>query len=1004
MAKTIKGGRILLELDDGRTIELFAKKTKKAKGAVDDLAKSEATLNRNFKGASQQSSNTTKNFSKMAQGITGGLVPAYATLAANIFAIGAAFRFLQSAADFRILMQGQAEFATRTGESLSLLTSRLREATGGQLAFAEAAQAVAIGRAAGLSGDQLNRLGKVAKNASLALGRDLTDSFNRLVRGAVKAEPELLDELGIILRLETATKKYADEIGKTANSLNIFEKTQAVVNEVLTQGEEKFGEFNTQLNAFNKLAVAFDDLLNKIKGALSGVAEFIATALSKNVIALTGAFALLGSGILSAVTPEIPKIDMAKAGQAAQADVGKFYTGKRLGKFQQGTFTGADIAAVERSFKAKSSTVLNFERMTRAEAQKTMLILKAQRAQMEADNSRVHKKMYLSFKANLALMQAEYGKFMGFMKLMGRGLTKFIGFLGWAGLIVSLIGVLAQLTGVFDTNNKAAEAAAQAQKKTANAFEETANEVRRLNAELILGDTVMTNLIKRAKQVGNLNFTGAGSQFGEMGQRRRFEVFGYGVLGQEKNRLSENQKKIAQGTLDQLLGTADNLQGEAKNRVLKLAKPIQDILAKDVITDADFKTLKDQLTLIEKEGLDALGLKDLGLLNNLDVLLKNTGESYTKALRDLRPSSTALTNMTNAVRDQKDILEGMIKVTGNPDFKNLFSGEENSLFAGRDKDTIAAMIGSENLANIMAPITDETTGKIREGVTLAEKTAVTTQIRTKLAERQLDLEKDEIRLMNGKLNIETNLLNATRGQGKLTTAQLKKEANVLKIKEEIFAIENKQKQREISGTAADSVVIENENKRIENLNAKLKTAEREANLLQQVGDTFRNSFEVGMASAFQNIIEGTKTMKEAFGEMARAILSSLAQILAQQAAIQVMQLIPGLPGIGGRYGGIMSPTGRSFRAGGEVSGPESGYPVTLHGTEAVVPLGNDRHIPVKFENGGSSAGPVTVNVNMTSGETETTGEDQFAFGKAIASAVQQEIAKQQRPGGTLSPY
>ena len=47
----------------------------------------------------------------MAQGITGGLVPAYATLAANIFAIGAAFRFLQSAADFRILSQGQAEYA-----------------------------------------------------------------------------------------------------------------------------------------------------------------------------------------------------------------------------------------------------------------------------------------------------------------------------------------------------------------------------------------------------------------------------------------------------------------------------------------------------------------------------------------------------------------------------------------------------------------------------------------------------------------------------------------------------------------------------------------------------------------------------------------------------------------------------------------------------------------------------------------------------------------------------
>src|SRR5210317_1986296 len=172
MAKTIKGGKILLQLDDGNTIELFAQKTKKAGKAVDNLSKSEATLNRNFKGASQQSSNTTKNFSKMAQGITGGLVPAYATLAANIFAIGAAFRFLQNAADLRILQQGQLEYAQRTGQSLSILTRQLQAATGGQLAFADAAQSVAIGTAAGLSIKQINQLGVVAKNASLMLGRD----------------------------------------------------------------------------------------------------------------------------------------------------------------------------------------------------------------------------------------------------------------------------------------------------------------------------------------------------------------------------------------------------------------------------------------------------------------------------------------------------------------------------------------------------------------------------------------------------------------------------------------------------------------------------------------------------------------------------------------------------------------------------------------------------------------------------------------------------------------
>ena len=104
--KKINIADLIFKISDDGTLKVFEGETKKAGKAVDKLSRSEQTLNRNFKGASQQSSNTTKNFSKMAQGITGGLVPAYATLAANIFAITAAFRFLQDAANFRILIEG----------------------------------------------------------------------------------------------------------------------------------------------------------------------------------------------------------------------------------------------------------------------------------------------------------------------------------------------------------------------------------------------------------------------------------------------------------------------------------------------------------------------------------------------------------------------------------------------------------------------------------------------------------------------------------------------------------------------------------------------------------------------------------------------------------------------------------------------------------------------------------------------------------------------------------
>ena len=132
-----------------------------------------------------------------------------------MFAVTAAFRFLQDAADTRNLIAGQEAFGAMIGTNYAGITRALQEATDGQLKFKDAAQATAIGTAAGLTEKQLVGLSTAAKNDSFALGRDLTDSFNRLIRGVTKAEPELLDELGIILRLEPATKAYADSIGKS---------------------------------------------------------------------------------------------------------------------------------------------------------------------------------------------------------------------------------------------------------------------------------------------------------------------------------------------------------------------------------------------------------------------------------------------------------------------------------------------------------------------------------------------------------------------------------------------------------------------------------------------------------------------------------------------------------------------------------------------------------------------------------------------------------------------
>ena len=277
-----------------------ASKLRAALDGVDEasnrVGKSARETDRNIKGTANASSNAAKNFSKMQQGM-GGLVGAYASLAASLFAVSAAFNFLKSAGELKSLRAGQIAYASATGAALRTLTNDIINATNAQITFRDAAQAAAIGTAAGLTADQLTRLGKAAADVSQILGRDVTDSFNRLVRGVTKAEPELLDELGIILRLEDASQKYADALGLNANELNTFQRQQAVTNFVLDAATTKYSDIldivGRSPNQYAQLGKAFDDIVMSVKDVVDMVAGPLAKDLQD-----TPALAIASLGVL----------------------------------------------------------------------------------------------------------------------------------------------------------------------------------------------------------------------------------------------------------------------------------------------------------------------------------------------------------------------------------------------------------------------------------------------------------------------------------------------------------------------------------------------------------------------------------------------------------------------------------------------------------------------------------------------------------------------------------
>ena len=288
-----------------------AKQTDKFTEATEKTTKSRNRFKKGEKGVGQAGLSSAKSFSKMNQTMvgSGGLVGAYATLAANVFALTAAFGILQRASAANQLAEGLAYTGAVAGRNLPYIADRLKDITGEAVSTAEAMSAVAIATSSGFSSGQIAKLGEVAKGASLALGRDMTDALSRLIRGSAKLEPELLDELGIMVRLDEAAQTYATQLNTTVANLTQYQKRQAFANAVIKEGQEAFAGIGSTIdpNAYDQLGAALQDLLKDASQLINVGLEPIAKFLSGSRTGMVAGVALFASTIRGALLPSLSK-------------------------------------------------------------------------------------------------------------------------------------------------------------------------------------------------------------------------------------------------------------------------------------------------------------------------------------------------------------------------------------------------------------------------------------------------------------------------------------------------------------------------------------------------------------------------------------------------------------------------------------------------------------------------------------------------------------------------
>jgi len=186
---------------------------------------------------------------------------------------------------------------------------------------------------------------------------------------------------------------------------------------------------------------------------------------------------------------------------------------------------------------------------------------------------------------------------------------------------------------------------------------------------------------------------------------------------------------------------------------------------------------------------------------------------------------------------------------------------------------------------------------------------------------------------------------------------------------------------------------------------KLKEAEQQQ---KEVADTIANS----MGSALTSIVDGTKSVKDAFKSMARAIIAELYQIyvVKQITGMISSAIAPHVPGVQLAKGGVVS-NGQlvPYASGGVVSAPTmfpmSGGKTGLMGEagpEAIMPLkrGKNGKLGVQAEGG---AGDVVIhqNFNFAANGDESVKKLIAQAAPQIANMTKSSIISDRRRGGQM---
>jgi len=159
------------------------------------------------------------------------------------------------------------------GENADSFIKDLRKATRGAVSDLELFRVTNNAALLGVvqSKEQYVRLASAARRLGRAVGRTTVDAINDLSVGIGRQSRLILDNLGIVVRVDEANEKYAQTLGVARNKLTVFDKQQAFLNAALDAADEKVKRLGPDVLTLN-------DAVGRFGAVISNTATIVAEA------------------------------------------------------------------------------------------------------------------------------------------------------------------------------------------------------------------------------------------------------------------------------------------------------------------------------------------------------------------------------------------------------------------------------------------------------------------------------------------------------------------------------------------------------------------------------------------------------------------------------------------------------------------------------------------------------------------------------------------------------